>query len=71
MRHLQRRLDMSEENEVICLCKYVGKDTIEKAIAHGADTMDKIGRATGATRGACKGKRCKRHVHEMLVEGKK
>lgn len=62
---------MSENDETICLCKHVSKDTIEKAIEKGADTIDKLGHATGAARGACQGHRCKQKLHEMIIEKKK
>lgn len=62
---------MSEEHEIACMCKYVSKETVEKAIDRGADTIDKIGRATGAGRGACKGERCKQKLHEMILERRK
>lgn len=57
---------MSETDEKVCLCKYVSKETVEKAISKGADDLDKIGRATGAGRGACKGTRCKQKLFEMI-----
>nr|WP_302595439.1 (2Fe-2S)-binding protein [uncultured Cellulosilyticum sp.] len=57
---------MSETDEKVCLCKYVSKETVQKAIDKGADTVDKIGHATGAGRGACKGTRCKQKLFEMI-----
>ena len=57
-----------QEEEKICKCKYVSEETVKKAIAQGADTVDKIGRATGAGRGACKGTRCKQKLFEMIQE---
>ncbi len=57
---------MCETDEKVCLCKYVSKETVQKAIAKGADDLDKLGRATGAGRGACKGERCKQKLFEMI-----
>lgn len=50
----------------VCLCKHVLKDTVAKAIAEGADTVDKVKMQTGAGCGACKGERCHGKIHEMV-----
>lgn len=63
-----KEVSMSESDEKVCLCKYVSKDTVEKSIHEGADDVDKVGRATGAGRGACNGARCKHKIHEMIKE---
>jgi len=50
----------------VCLCKHVLKDTVEKAIREGADTIDQVRMRTGAGCGACKGTRCHDKIHEMV-----
>lgn len=59
---------MQDTDEKVCQCKYVSRETVQKAIDKGADTVDKVGRATGAGRGACKGERCKHKIFEMIKE---
>ena len=54
----------------VCLCKHVLKDTVEKAIHEGADTIDKVRMRTGAGCGACKGARCHDKIHEMVQKSK-
>lgn len=55
----------------VCMCKHVSKETIEKALHEGADSMEKVKMATGATGGACKGARCGCQVQEMINTHKK
>jgi len=42
----------------VCLCKAISKASIKKTIASGADTLEKVQKASGAGSGACGGKRC-------------
>lgn len=51
-----------------CLCKQVTRDKIKKAIAEGADSLEKIKNETGALTGYCKGSRCKASIEALLQE---
>lgn len=58
-----------EDNEIICNCLQVDYITIKEAIGNGANTVQDIAEATGATT-ACGG--CTGRVEEILeAEGKK
>ena len=50
----------------VCLCKGITRATMKKAIAAGADTVDKVKKATGAGSGSCGGKRCTPKIQELL-----
>lgn len=52
----------------ICLCNKIRKGIIVKAIARGADTFEKVRRATGAGTGPCGAARCGPMVRGMLGE---
>lgn len=47
-----------DENKVVCFCKKVTYGQIMEAVNNGADTVEKVAEATGATVGCggCKGK---------------
>ena len=53
------------KKEIICLCNNVSKETIEKAIREGADTLNKIFDCTTAGVGPCGGS-CRRKLGPML-----
>jgi bacterioferritin-associated ferredoxin len=53
------------KREVICLCNDVDRETIEKAIRSGADTLNKIFDQTTAGVGPCGGS-CRRKLAPML-----
>ncbi len=57
-------------SNVVCLCKQITEEQIVKAIKVGADTVEKVKEATGATNGACKGARCKATVEQLINENK-
>ena len=50
----------------VCVCKSVTRAAIKNAIKNGADTVEKVADATGATKGSCKGCRCKSKIEELL-----
>lgn len=52
----------------VCLCKGVSKQTIKKAIAEGADTVEKVWQATNTGNGGCKGRRCGEKIRRILDE---
>ncbi len=57
--------EQKPKREVICLCNNVHRDTIEKAIREGADTLNKIFDATTAGVGPCGGS-CRRRLAPLL-----
>ena len=52
----------------VCICKAVSRLTIKKAIAEGADTVEKVWHATGTGNGSCKGRRCGPAIQKLLDE---
>ena len=58
--------DILDKLTRVCVCKSITKATIKDAIKNGADTVEKVAEVTGATKGACKGCRCKPQIEELL-----
>lgn len=52
----------------VCICKAISKASIKKAIAGGADTLEKVQKASGAGSGPCGGKRCTPKILSLLEE---
>lgn len=50
----------------VCLCKGIPRSKIKEAIRNGADTLEKVQKATGAGSGSCKGNRCTPKILELL-----
>lgn len=50
----------------VCLCKGISRASIKKAIAAGADTVEKVQKATGAGSGSCHGRRCTEKIEQLL-----
>ena len=68
---------MSDENQDIldkytkvCICKAISKSTMKKTIKDGADTLEKVQKATTAGSGSCGGKRCTPKIIQLLEESK-
>ena len=68
---------MSEENQdiidkytKICICKSISKSTMKKIIREGADTLEKVQKATSAGSGRCGGRRCTPRILQLLEEYK-
>lgn len=68
---------MSEENQEIidkytkvCICKAISKSTMKKLIKEGADTLEKVQKATSAGSGSCGGRRCTPKILSLLEECK-
>lgn len=66
---------MAEENQEIidkytkvCICKAINKSTMKKIIKDGADTLEKVQKATSAGSGSCGGRRCTPRILELLEE---
>ncbi len=54
----------------VCICKGIPRSTMKKAIANGADTLQKVQQATGAGSGPCGGRRCTPKILALLEEYK-
>lgn len=52
----------------VCICKAITRETIKDAINNGADTLEKVIDATGATTGSCRGFRCKCKIEELILD---
>lgn len=50
----------------VCLCKGISRSKIKEAIRNGADTLEKVQKATGAGSGGCKGNRCSPKIMELI-----
>lgn len=50
----------------VCLCKGISRASIKKAIAQGADSLEKVQKATGAGSGPCGGRRCTPKILDLL-----
>lgn len=50
----------------VCLCKGISRATIKDAIVGGANSLQKIQKATGAGSGPCRGRRCTPKIEELL-----
>ena len=60
--------DILDKLTKVCLCKAINRASIKKAIANGADTLEKVQRATGAASGSCGGKRCTPKIVALLED---
>lgn len=54
----------------VCICKGIPRSTMKKAIANGADTLQKVQQATGAGSGPCGGRRCTPKILDLLEKSK-
>jgi bacterioferritin-associated ferredoxin len=52
----------------VCICKGIPRSTIKKVIREGADTLEKVQKATGAGSGPCGGRRCTERIQQLLEE---
>jgi NAD(P)H-nitrite reductase large subunit len=53
-----------------CPCRVISRATIKEAIKNGADTVEKVRQATGATTGSCKGQRCRESIENLILAHK-
>jgi bacterioferritin-associated ferredoxin len=56
---------VKKNQQIICFCNNISKETIEKAIANGAKTLNEIYDATTAGVGPCGGS-CRRKIAPIL-----
>lgn len=54
----------------VCVCKAISRDNIKIAIKNGADSLEKVKAATGATAGCCGGFRCADKIEELIEDHK-
>ncbi|MGY0374938.1 (2Fe-2S)-binding protein [Clostridium sp. JNZ J1-5] len=54
----------------VCICKSVDRARIKKSIKAGADTFEKVQKATGAGTGPCGAKRCRCKIEDLIKESK-
>jgi len=52
----------------VCICKAISRASIKKAIASGANTLEKVQKNSGAGSGPCGGKRCTPKILSLLEE---
>lgn len=52
----------------VCICKAISRSKIKEAIRNGADTLEKVQKATGAGSGGCRGKRCSSKILELISQ---
>ena len=67
----EKKLSLEEikaKIRVVCICKGIKMGKICDAIVKGADTVEKVNRATGSGNGGCGATRC-RPVIEKLIAG--
>lgn len=60
--------DIMDKHTKVCICKAINKSTMKKTIAGGADTLEKVQKATFAGSGSCGGRRCTPKIKELLEE---
>lgn len=52
----------------VCVCKAISRAKIKEVIKNGAKTVEDVAEKTGATRGSCKGCRCRAKIEELLKD---
>lgn len=60
--------DIMDKYTKVCICKAVSKSVMKKTIQNGADTLEKVQKATSAGSGSCGGRRCTPKILELLDE---
>jgi len=60
--------EIMDKLKKVCICKAISKAKVKAAIAEGADTLEKVQKATGAGTGGCCGNRCSHKIVEILKE---
>ncbi len=56
------------DNKKVCQCNGIKRKTVVDAINAGADTLEKVSKATGTGTGGCHGNRCTPVITELLEE---
>lgn len=60
--------DILDKLTKVCLCKAINRASIKKTIASGANTLEKVQKATGAGSGSCGGRRCTPKILSLLED---
>lgn len=60
--------DLLDKLTKVCLCKGIPRSKIKEAIRNGANTLEKVQKATGAGSGGCKGRRCTPKIIELISQ---
>lgn len=60
--------DIMDKYTKVCICKAISKSTMKKVIREGADTLEKVRKATTAGSGSCGGRRCTPKIIDLLDE---
>ena len=60
--------DILDKLTKVCLCTAINRASIKKTIAGGANTLEKVQKATGAGSGSCGGRRCTPKILSLLEE---
>lgn len=58
--------DILDKMTKVCICKGISRASIKKAIEDGADTLEKVRKATNSGSGSCGGRRCTPKIIEIL-----
>lgn len=66
----QLEQDIKEKLQKVCICRGISKSTIKGAIREGALTLEAVTEKTGATKGGCKGHRCKEAISQLIEDYK-
>lgn len=53
---------------IICSCNNISRDEIVEAIKAGANTLESIKKATGATLGDCNGSKCEAKIIKLIKQ---
>ena len=64
---VQKVTDQMKQDELVCRCEEVSRETVEDAIRNGATTLDAVKRRTRAGMGLCQGRTCRRIVSSLIT----
>ncbi|MDZ5254731.1 (2Fe-2S)-binding protein [Clostridium sp. LIBA-8841] len=52
----------------VCICRAISRAKIKEAIKNGAHTVEAVAEVTGATKGSCRGCRCRDKIEELIED---
>ncbi|NGT54486.1 (2Fe-2S)-binding protein [Clostridium perfringens] len=52
----------------VCICRAISRAKIKEAIKNGAHTVEAVAEKIGATKGSCKGCRCRDKIEELIED---
>nr|WP_307993223.1 (2Fe-2S)-binding protein [uncultured Niameybacter sp.] len=64
----QLNQDIKDRLEKVCVCRAITKEAIKNSIRKGNKTVEAVAADTGATKGGCKGFRCKGKIEDLIAE---